>query len=168
MSLKRVIDGAYLVPMGNANAYLLDAGSELVLIDAGFPDKASVVLDAIRQLGRSPDDLKHIVFTHGHPDHIGSAAALVRETGATTYMHSADVALAETGGPFRPLTPGRGVIPNIGYRLFWRPDELMEPFRIDRHLADGETLQLAGAFTSFISQAIAQDKSLCCGRVHGC
>ena len=41
MVLKKIIDGAYLVPMGNANAYLLDAGPELVLVDAGFPGKAS-------------------------------------------------------------------------------------------------------------------------------
>ena len=144
MTLKRVIDGAYLVAMGNANAYLLDAGPELVLVDAGFPEKASLVLDAIRQLGRSPSDLKHLVFTHGHPDHIGSAAALVRETGATTYMHPADVRVAESGGPFRPMTPGRGLVPNIAYRLFWRPNERTEPFRIDRTFADGDMLPLAG------------------------
>ena len=104
LSLKRIVDGAYRVAMGNANAYLLDAGPDLVLVDAGFPGKASLVLDAIRALGRRPSELKHLVFTHGHPDHIGSAAALIRETGATTYMHEADVTLAETGGPFRPMT----------------------------------------------------------------
>ena len=144
MTLKRVVDGAYILAMGKANAYLLDAGPELVLVDAGFPDKASVVLDAIRQLGRSPNDLKHLVFTHGHPDHIGSAAALVRETGATTYMHAADVGLAETGGPFRPMTPGSGLIPSIAYRLFWKQDERVPPFKIDKTFADGHTLPLAG------------------------
>ena len=144
MTLKRIIDGAYLVPMGNANAYLLDTGPDLVLVDAGFAGKASVALDAIRQLGRPVSDLKHLVFTHGHPDHIGSAAALVRETGATTYMHAADAPLAESGGPFRAMRVGRGLIPRIAFPLVWRPDERMEPFRIDRHLADGETLPLAG------------------------
>ncbi len=144
MSLKRIIDGAYLVPMGNANAFLLDAGQELVLVDAGFPKKESVVLDAIKALGRAPSDLKHLVFTHGHPDHIGSAAALIRETGATTYMHAADAPLAESGGPFRPMTVGRGLIPRVAFPLVWRPNEKMEPFRIDRHFVDGETLPLAG------------------------
>ena len=144
MAVKRVIDGAYLLAMGNANAYLLDAGPELVLVDAGFPDKAAVVLDAIAQIGRSPNDLKHLVFTHGHPDHIGSAAALVRQTGATTYMHPADVALAGSGGPFRPMSPGRGLLPNIAYRLFWRQDARVEPFRIDRTFVDGDVLPVAG------------------------
>ena len=144
MTLKKIVDGAYLVPMGNANAYLLDAGPELVLIDAGFPGKAPLVLDAIRQLGRSPKDLGHLVLTHGHPDHIGSAAALVRETGATTYLHAADVPLAETGGPFRPMSAAPSLMLKLVFRLVWHPNETVEPFRIDRHLVDGETLPLAG------------------------
>ena len=70
--------------MGFANAFLIEGDSELTLIDAGFPDKEAAVFGAIRGLGRSPDQLKHVIFTHGHPDHIGSAAAIVRKTGART------------------------------------------------------------------------------------
>jgi hypothetical protein len=65
------------------------------------------VFDAIRQLGRTRCDLRHLIFTHGHADHFGSAAAIVRESGATTYMHALDAPLAETGGPFRPMNPPR-------------------------------------------------------------
>ena len=108
MGLKKIVEGAYLIHLGSANAVLLDGGPELTLVDAGFPDKASLVFDAIRQLGRTTRDLRHLIFTHGHPDHIGSAAAIVRETGATTYMHALDAPFAEAGGPFRPmnLAPG--------------------------------------------------------------
>ncbi len=144
MSMKKIIEGAYLIPLGQANTVLLDAGPELVLVDAGFPGKASIVFDAIRQLGRDPRDLRHLVFTHGHPDHIGSAAEIVRETGATTYMHAADVSLAETGGPFRSMTPPPNLLLKVMHRLVWHPQERMEPFQIDRHIADGETLPIAG------------------------
>ena len=65
---------------------------------------------AIRALGRSLSQLKHLIFTHGHPDHIGSAAAIVRETGAKTYMHPLDIPMAESGGAFRPMRPGPGLI----------------------------------------------------------
>lgn len=143
MALKKIVDGAYLVPMGNANAYLLDAGPELVLVDAGFPGKAQLVFDALRELGRSPKDLKHLVLTHGHPDHIGSAAAIVKETGAATYLHPADIPFAESGGPFRPMTAGRGLM-KIVFRLVWDQNGRTEPFRVDRALVDGETLPLAG------------------------
>ena len=144
MAFSKIIDGAYVVQMGNANAILLDAGPELVLVDAGFPNKEAAVLDAIKALGRKPSDLKHLVFTHGHPDHIGSAPALIRATGARTYMHATDVPLAETGGPFRHMTPAPGLIRKVMLRVVFDEKERMEPFRIDQHIADGETLPLAG------------------------
>lgn len=139
-----ITEAADLVPMGQANTILLDTGPDLVLVDAGFPGKAALVLDAIRTLGRSPRDLRHLVSTHGHPDHIGSAAAIVRETGATTYMHAADVSLAETGSPFRPMTAPPSLLLKVMHRLVWHPEGRMEPFRIDRQFADGETWPVAG------------------------
>lgn len=142
--MKKIIEGAYLVALGNANAVLLDTGPELALVDAGFPGKASVVFDAIRQLGRDPRDLRHLIFTHGHPDHIGSAAAIVRETGAATYMHEVDVPFAESGGPFRPMSPAPGLVMRTAYRFAWHPQERMEPVKIDRHIDDGEMLPIAG------------------------
>ena len=75
MGAKRVIQGVYIVPMGMANAFLIEGDDGLTLIDAGFPAKEAAVFRAIRGLGRSADQLKHLIFTHGHPDHIGSAAA---------------------------------------------------------------------------------------------
>ena len=117
MTLKKIIDGAYLVPMGNANAVLLDAGPELVLIDAGFPNKAQKVFEAVAGLGRKPGDIKHLVFTHGHPDHIDSAVPLLQATGARTYMHAADVPMVASGGPFRHMTPAPGLIRNIMLRI---------------------------------------------------
>jgi glyoxylase-like metal-dependent hydrolase (beta-lactamase superfamily II) len=74
MAVKCVIKGVHVVPMGLANAFLIEGGDGLTLIDAGFPGKEAAVFAAISALGRSPDQLKHLIFTHGHPDHIGSAA----------------------------------------------------------------------------------------------
>jgi len=105
VALNKIIDGAYLLALGNANAVLLDDGAELTLVDAGFPGRADVVWKALDQLGRKRTDIRHLVFTHGHPDHIGSAATILRETGATTWMHALDAPFAESGGPFRPMTP---------------------------------------------------------------
>src|SRR5262245_46722737 len=87
MAVKRVIKGVHVVPMGMSNAFLIEGDDGLTLVDAGFPGKEAAVFGAVRGLGHSPDQLKHLIFTHGHPDHIGSAAAIVRETGARTYMH---------------------------------------------------------------------------------
>jgi glyoxylase-like metal-dependent hydrolase (beta-lactamase superfamily II) len=144
MGVKRVINGVQLVPMGMANAFLIEGDDELTLIDAGFLGKEAAVFGAIRGLGRSPDQLKHLIFTHGHPDHIGSAAAIVRETGARTYMHPLDTPMAESGGPFRPMTPAPGLLRQVMCRLFFHPNERLEPVAIDQPLTDGEILPIAG------------------------
>ena len=65
-----------------ANAFLIEGDDGLILIDAGFSAKEAAVFGAIDGIGRSADELRHLVFTHGHPDHIGSAAAIVRKTSA--------------------------------------------------------------------------------------
>ena len=144
MVVKPVIKGVHVVPMGTSNAYLIEDDSELTLIDAGFPEKQAAVFAAIRGLGRSLDQLKHLIFTHGHPDHIGSAAAIVRETGARTYLHPLDIPMAESGGPFRPLKPAPNLLAPVLCRLFYHPDEPVEPITIDQHLTAGELLPIAG------------------------
>ena len=144
MAVMRVIKGVYVVPVGTVNAFLIDGDDGLTLIDAGYPDKEAAVFGAIRGLGRSPDQLKHLILTHGHPDHIGSAAAIVRETGARTYMHPLDIPIAESGGPFRPLRPAPSLLGQVLCRLFYRPNQRVGPVAIDQPLTDGEMLPVAG------------------------
>ena len=50
MSAKRVIDGVHIVPMGFANAFLIEGDDGLTLIDAGFPRKEAAVFAAISGL----------------------------------------------------------------------------------------------------------------------
>ena len=63
MAAKRVINGVHVVPMGFANAFLIESDDGLTLIDAGYPNKEAAVFEAIRGLGRSPDQLKDLVFS---------------------------------------------------------------------------------------------------------
>jgi glyoxylase-like metal-dependent hydrolase (beta-lactamase superfamily II) len=144
MTMKRVIDGVHVVAMGNANAYLIEGRDGLTLIDAGFLNKEAAVFAAIRALGRTPDQLKHLILTHGHPDHIGSAAAIVRETGARTYMHQLDIPLAEAGGPFRPMKPAPGLLRQVLCRVLYDHNERLAPVAIDEPLLDRKTLPIAG------------------------
>ena len=55
MGAKRVINGVHIVPMGMANAFLIEGDDGLTLIDAGFPGREAAVFQAIRALDRSPD-----------------------------------------------------------------------------------------------------------------
>jgi hypothetical protein len=60
---KRVINGVHVVPMGIANAFLIEGDDGLTLMDAGFPAKEAAVFGAIDGIGRSADQLRHLVFT---------------------------------------------------------------------------------------------------------
>jgi glyoxylase-like metal-dependent hydrolase (beta-lactamase superfamily II) len=144
MAVKRVIEGVHVIPMGKANAFLIEGHDGLTLIDAGFPRKEAALFDAIRDLGRSPDQLKHLIFTHHHLDHIGSAAAIVQKTGARTYMHPLDIPMAESGGPFRPISPAPGLLGHVMCKLFYNHNERVAPIVIDQPLSDGGNLPIAG------------------------
>jgi glyoxylase-like metal-dependent hydrolase (beta-lactamase superfamily II) len=159
MNLKTIIEGAYLIPFGGVNGVLLDDGRELTLVDAGFPGRAGEVWAAVEALGRTRGDLRHLVLTHAHPDHIGSAAEIVRGCGCATYMSAADAPIAESGGPFRPMTPAPGILNWIGYHLAWKPKQRVEPVPIDRIIADGDVLPLAGGL------AVVATPGHCAGQV---
>jgi glyoxylase-like metal-dependent hydrolase (beta-lactamase superfamily II) len=144
MTAKKLVDGLYRIP-GLANTYLIDAPEGLALIDTGFPNGAGKILAAMRQLGRAPSDLRHIILTHAHFDHIGSLAAIERATGARTYMHPIDAPIAERGSGFRRLKqPAPGLLPSLLFKVFARRNPTVEPCRIDQTVTDGEVLPIAG------------------------
>ena len=71
-------------------AYLIPSKAGLILIDTTYADTADQVLDNVRKLGHDPAQIKHIVITHGHPDHAGGAARIKQVTGARVMMARAD------------------------------------------------------------------------------
>ena len=87
----RVADGIERVEgtrIGNAYVVPLDEG--VLLVDTGMPSNASRILSSVTRLGHRPSDVLHIVLTHWHPDHMGSAAELRRLTGARIAIHELD------------------------------------------------------------------------------
>jgi len=76
MPAKSIVDGLYVIPVGPVNTFLLDSPDGCVLIDAGIPGSADKILQAVRDLNKQANDIRHIILTHAHPDHIGSLAAL--------------------------------------------------------------------------------------------
>jgi alkyl sulfatase BDS1-like metallo-beta-lactamase superfamily hydrolase len=57
-----------------------DSGDGLVLFDASLADLAPAVLNALR--GWSSEPVHTLVYTHGHVDHVGGAAAILAEAGS--------------------------------------------------------------------------------------
>ena len=130
------------------NAYLLDSPDGCALIDSGFPGSADDILKAVAAAGRTPADVRHLIVTHAHPDHIGSLAALKRATGAAVYVHAADAEIVRLGTGFRPMTPAPGLFAQLLVRLVIRPKLKrmlrLEPTPVDHVVNDGDELPIAG------------------------
>ncbi len=85
----------------DAAAYLLDGGDALYLIDCGCPNGYEKIVDNIRKAGFNPQDIKAIIATHGHYDHVGAAALFKRDFALPLYLHEADRERVETGDPVK-------------------------------------------------------------------
>jgi len=76
----------HTLALGVAHAFILrDQGT--VLVDCGAPKKAAAFVKQLSAAGIEPRQIELIIITHGHWDHIGSAAAIQELTGAKILMH---------------------------------------------------------------------------------
>ena len=65
------------------NAYLVEQAGEVTIVDAGVPGYYKDLDRELAGMGRTPADVRALILTHGHSDHIGIAERLRRERRAT-------------------------------------------------------------------------------------
>ena len=94
MFLRDVAPGIHMVQSHHVNCYLLEDADGLTLVDAGLPRVWNELGWAVRDLGRAPADLKALVLTHAHFDHVGVAAKIVARLGIPVYAHRRERHLA--------------------------------------------------------------------------
>jgi glyoxylase-like metal-dependent hydrolase (beta-lactamase superfamily II) len=83
--------GLFAVQLVSSRGFLITE-PELTLIDAGLPGSRRPLERYLARLGRSMSELRRIVCTHGHPDHIGGVREMTADTEAEVLMHPADIA----------------------------------------------------------------------------
>ncbi len=91
----RIIDNLYFVGNIASSSHLIDTGEGLVLIDTGYPQTLYMLIESIWELGFDVRDIKHILHSHGHYDHLGATKALVEMSGAKTWIGEADAPYAD-------------------------------------------------------------------------
>lgn len=88
----KMAPGVYYISGNNwVASYLIDTGDGLILIDTGMHETAYLLLENIRQLGYDYHDIKKILLSHAHIDHIGGARTLQELTGADIYLGERDL-----------------------------------------------------------------------------
>jgi metallo-beta-lactamase class B len=93
-----IIGSVQYVGTGELGAYLITGPQGHVLIDGGAPSTAPQLLESIATLGFKVTDIKWLLTTQAHQDHVGSLAALQIASGARVAVMAGDAELVERGG----------------------------------------------------------------------
>jgi glyoxylase-like metal-dependent hydrolase (beta-lactamase superfamily II) len=130
-----IVPGIHQVDGVNGNCYLI-ARDTVTLIDTGLPRNSAKIVNYIQEtLKRRPADIKTIVLTHYHIDHIGNVHELKKMSGASVAIHEADADYVS--GKKRPPVPKSWKIKIFrAMGLFFRTPDI-EP---DIILKDGDSI----------------------------
>lgn len=113
--------------------YALQDADGLTLVDTSITPAGDKILAQLQQAGHKPADVKRILITHAHPDHIGSLPKLQQATGAEVWCHPLE----------KPVIEGQISVPRrpSGLRP---PDVKVSPVPVARTLNDNEVLPILG------------------------
>ena len=154
--------------LGVGTSYIIkDQG--VIMIDSGEPKKGRVFLDDLEAVGITPSEIQLIILTHGHWDHIGSAAEIKELTGAKVVLHQNEKHWLEEG--LKPMPPGITIWGKISALLMgWSlvPFIHIKPTNVDIVLNDADfSLQEYGIPGKIVSLSAREGFILCLQCVSG-
>ena len=125
----RIVGNIHYVGTNELAAYLLTTPAGHILIDGGLPESAPLIEQSIRQLGFKVEDVKILLTTQAHFDHVGSMAALAKASGGQVMVMVGDQEIVEHGGKGDYLFGDKATFP---------------PTKVARVLRDGTPVTLGG------------------------
>jgi metallo-beta-lactamase class B len=123
----RIIGNIYSVGLSNNTSYLIKTSQGLILLDPTIEPAAPDIRKNIEQLGFNVKDIKIILQSHAHGDHVGGLADFKELTGAKVPVMEQDAEVLADGG-----------------KSDFRGGEHWKPVRADRILHDGDKVELGG------------------------
>ena len=111
--MKRFSPNVWSLSLGIVNVGLVRTPDGLVLIDTGTSGSGARILSRLADRGHGPTDIRHVLLTHVHYDHVGGVGDIKKYSGAKVHMHKADAGLLRAGIGGRPLVPGPGVVSKL-------------------------------------------------------
>jgi metallo-beta-lactamase class B len=119
----------YYVGDTDLAAFLVVTPKGDILINSGFEYSVKEIRERMKVLGFRFNDIKILLATHAHSDHVAAMATIKRLTGARMLALEQEAELLETGGKTDYLFGSAG----------WFP-----PVRVDQTFKDGGTIELGG------------------------
>jgi metallo-beta-lactamase class B len=121
----KIIGNIYYVGTSDPTAYLITTPSGHVLIDTTYASSEPFVRKSIQALGFKLQDIRILLSSHAHLDHVGGHAAMKRDSKAQVVATEQEAVNLESGGA--KAFHQTGTFP---------------PVVVDRRLKDGDTVQL--------------------------
>ena len=128
---RHLVGNIYYVGAIGVSSYLITTAEGHILLDTGFDDTVPIIQHSVEQLGFRLADIKIVLSSHAHIDHVGGHAQMKKLTGAQIYMSAADARTLESGGA-------------DDYIQWPKETILYTPEKADHLVADGERVTLGG------------------------
>jgi glyoxylase-like metal-dependent hydrolase (beta-lactamase superfamily II) len=144
----RLAPSLHLIGSNIVNSYLVEEAGQVTIVDAGLPGYWRDLPAELEAMGRTIEDVRAVVLTHGDTDHVGFAERLRRERGVPVYVHELDAARAR--GEVKKPGSGWGPIkirPLLGFLVYsgLRGGLRVPPLKEVVTFGDGATLDVPGA-----------------------
>jgi metallo-beta-lactamase class B len=124
-----VVGPIHYVGTRDLAVYLIATPAGHILIDGAMPGTEGTIEASIEKLGFKTEDIRILLITHAHIDHVGTLAQFKKKTGAAFMVMAPDELLLASGG-------------TTDYLYANEPDMHFTPVTADRVLADGDTVTL--------------------------
>ena len=124
----RIAGNLYYVGTADLACYLIVTPKGNILINTGLASSAAKIKASIETLGFRFSDIKILLTTQAHYDHMGAMAAIQKATGAAMMLDEGDVPVATDGGSSDYFFGGHGSV--------------YQPVKVDRVLHNGDTIAL--------------------------
>jgi metallo-beta-lactamase class B len=134
----RIHGNTYLVGTCGISSILIVGSEGDILIDSGTEAGADRVAANIRKLGFNPTDVRILLNSHEHFDHVGGMARLEQLTGARLYASANAADVLKSGRPGAG-DPQSATLPGF------------PPARVDRILRDGEQVRLGNLMVKAVA-----------------
>ena len=115
----KVYDNLYFVGGKIHTSWALTTSEGIIIIDTVYPyNSEELIIGGLERLGLDPDDIRYVIISHAHGDHIGGAQILQDRFGAEVVMGGPDWDLVEAyPNRYASMAPTRGIVATDGMEL---------------------------------------------------